>query len=455
MIANYMHNRQEIFIRRIRRLIQQENFQKLKNVLKKIPPEEIASNLSSFTDEEKYGIFSLLPSGIAGTVLDETDPGSGKYLIKNIEDSQLAKIISRLPDDEAVDILNELDDERSQTILSLVKETENIEKLMTYPPESAGGIMSTDFIVADEANTVRQVLTKIRKFKWKDPELFYVIYITDKDGHLQGIVALPGLLKAKPTESIGKIYKKDPIKVRTYVDQEEVAHIVSLYNLISVPVVDDDEKLVGVIYVEDVIDVINEEATEDIYKMAGANDNELLENSVIRTSRLRLPWLTATLLGSLISAMIITFFKPTLEKIIALAAFMPIIAAMGGNVGVQSSSIVIRGLATGSISFSNLWRVLIKELKVGMTIGLICGVLIGIIVGIWKSDVKLINLGLAVGIAMCSAMTVAATMGALVPILFHKISIDPAIATGPFVTTFNDITGYTIYFLVVNILMRF
>ncbi|MCK4906899.1 MAG: magnesium transporter, partial [Spirochaetes bacterium] len=230
MIANYMHNRQEIFIRRIRRLIQQENFQKLKNVLKKIPPEEIASNLSSFTDEEKYGIFSLLPSGIAGTVLDETDPGSGKYLIKNIEDSQLAKIISRLPDDEAVDILNELDDERSHIILSLVKETENIEKLMTYPPESAGGIMSTDFIVADESNTVRQVLTKIRKFKWKDPELFYVIYITDKDGHLQGTVALPGLLKARPTEIIGKIYKKDPIKVRTYVDQEEAAHIVSLYN---------------------------------------------------------------------------------------------------------------------------------------------------------------------------------------------------------------------------------
>jgi len=446
-------NKQDILLRRIKKLIHQENKSELKKVLQASRPEDIATLLSRFTDDEKLALFGTLSVGVAGIVLNETDSTSEGFLLKKIGDNQLAKILTKLPNDEAADILSQLDEDRSENLLNLVKEPEGIEELLNYPPESAGGIMSTQYIAVRTNATARSALTSIRKFEADDPDLYHIIYVIDEHGHLMGNITLSKLLKTEPARRISKIYKKDSIRVQTTVDQEEVAKLVSHYNLINIPVVDESNILIGVVYVEDVIDVINEEATEDIYKMAGIKEEESSSKSIFHNTKIRLPWLLTTLIGSLFTSLIINHFQPTLDKVLALAAFMPVIAAMSGNIGVQSSSIVIRGLATGHIAISSLWKIIFREFRVGLTIGFLCGILIGVIVHFWKADVLILDLGMAVGIAMSSAMTVAATMGSLIPFLLQKIGVDPAIATGPFVTTINDITGLSIYFFTANLLI--
>lgn len=446
--------KQDLFVRKVHRLIQQENFSELKKLLRDTRPEYIATSLSRFNDQDKMHIFALLPLGIAGKVLDETDAASEASLLKNIEDKQLANVISHLPDDEAVDILDQLDEERRHQLLEQVKEREGIEHLMRYAPESAGGIMSTQFIAVNIKSTVRGALTNIRNSKADDPDLYHVIYVVDEYNHLMGFVTLARLLKANPARRISRIYKRDPIRVQPSIDQEEVARLVSLYNLINIPVVDETNKLIGVIYVEDVIDVITEEATEDYYKMAGLSEEEYSEKSVLQNSRIRLPWLFTTLIGSLLVSLIVSGFQPVLDRVLTLAPFMPVIAAMSGNVGIQSSSIVIRGLATGSVQLSALWSVILREFRVGGLVGLLCGGLVGVVVHFWKAgETKLLDVGLAVGVAMFCAMTVAATIGSLMPFMLKRMGVDPAIATGPFVTTLNDITGMTIYFTAANLLM--
>lgn len=448
--------KQELLIRRIHRLIQQENFKELKKILRDNRPEDIAACLAGLDDEEKLSVFILLPAGTAGNVLNETDLVSEAYLIKNISDEKLASILSLLPDDEAVDILEQMEEERRDLLLSKVKESSGIERLMHYDSKSAGGIMATQFIAVTQEDTVKSVLGRIRRFKADDPDLYHVIYVIDEEQQLLGFVTLPALLKSNPQKKIKNIFNRNPIRVQPSVDQEEVARLVSMYNLINLPVVDEGNRLIGVVYVEDVIDVINDEATEDFYKFAGINEEDQTDSrSVLHNSRVRLPWLLTTLAGSLLASMIITSFQVTLEKIMALAAFMPVITAMSGNVGVQSSSVVIRGLATGSIALQSLGRVIFREFRIGMTIGGISGLMLGVIVHFWKSSVSIIDIGLAVGAALFCAMTVAATIGSLIPFLLEKMNIDPAIATGPFVTTFNDITGLIIYFLTASSLLKF
>lgn len=448
-------SRQELMVRRIHRLIQQENFKELKKILRDSRPEDIAACLAGLNDEEKLSVFILLPPGTAGSVLNETDLGSENYLLQNISDEKLASILSLLPDDEAVDILEQMEEERRELLLGKVKESAGIEKLMYYDPKSAGGIMATQFIAVTQEDTVKSVLGKIRRFKADDPDLYHVIYVIDEEHQLLGFITLPALLKTNPQKKIKTIFNRNPIRVQPTVDQEEVARLVSMYNLINLPVVDEGNKLIGVIYVEDVIDVINDEATEDFYKFAGINDEEQTDSrSVIYNSRVRLPWLLTTLVGSLFASLIITNFQTTLEKVMALAAFMPVITAMSGNVGVQSSSVVIRGLATGRIALQSLGKIIFREMRIGMTIGGITGLLLGVVVHFWKSSVSVIDIGLAVGAALFCAMTVAATIGSFIPFLLQKMNIDPAIATGPFVTTFNDITGLIIYFVTASSLLN-
>ena len=438
-------------VRRIRKLVHQENFKELKLLLKDIPPEEIADFFSFLGEDDIQNIFILLPEEKAGIVLNETDDTSEHYLLKQVDDSRLATILSRLPDDEAVDILAKLDSERAEAVLARVKEDEGIRELMHFPPDTAGGIMSTQYIAVKYNATVRGALTSIRNFKADDPDLYHIIYVVDEHGHLMGTITLAKLLKANPARRLSRIYRRNPIRVQFMVDQEEVARLVSLYNLVNIPVVDESNKLIGVVYVEDVIDVITEEATEDIYKIAGINEPKASDRTVFQYSRLRLPWLLITMLGSIIGALILSRFSNTLGAMLTgvLFTFNPLIAAMSGNAGVQSSSIVIRGLATGEVSQHNVWKIIFREFRVGLITGILCGLLVGAVITLfWTAGISVTSLALTLGLAMCSGMTLAATLGALIPILLNKIGVDPAVATGPFVTTLNDITGMSIYILI-------
>jgi magnesium transporter len=247
-----------------------------------------------------------------------------------------------------------------------------------------------------------------------------------------------------PSTRLKDIMTSDVINVRTDMDQEEVAHLVAKYNFLAVPVVDETNKLMGIITVDDVIDVMRQEATEDIYKMAGASEEEVFHTyKSFKTARLRLPWLITNLFGGVVTGYLMWLFKITLKEVIALITFIPVITGMGGNVGSQSATIVVRGFATGRIDFTTLRKVLYKEIRVGIIMGLVCGLTIGVVAFVWHHNVYL---GMVVGLAMVTAMTVAATMGVLAPAFFKKIGIDPAIASTPFVQTANDITGILIYF---------
>ena len=235
-----------------------------------------------------------------------------------------------------------------------------------------------------------------------------------------------------------------------------MARLVSLYNLVNIPVVDESNRLIGVIYVEDVIDVITEEATEDIYRIAGINDPHSSSRTVFQYSRMRLPWLLITMVGSMIGALILARFSVELGVLTGiLFTFNPLIAAMSGNIGVQSSSIIIRGLVTGEVSSHNMWRIIFRELRVGMLVGLVCGLLVGSIVALfWSAPISIPLLSLTLGIAMTSGMVIAASLGALIPIVLNRMGIDPAVATGPFVTTLNDITGMSTYIFIALALLR-
>lgn len=456
MAVQRIITRKDMMVRRLRRLLHQENFKELKTSLKELPPEEIADLLGYLTEEEVQNVFILLPVDRAGVVLNETDDTSEHLLLRHVDDARLANILSRLPDNEAVDILDKLEPERAETILAKVKENEGIRRLMHFPPDSAGGIMSTQYIAVRYNTTVRGALAGIRNLKTDDPDLYHNIYVIDDHGHLLGTIALAKLLKSDPARRLSRLYQGNPVRVQPSVDQEEVARLVSLYNLVSIPVVDESNVLIGVVYVEDVIDVITEEATEDIYKIAGINEPRGTAQSVFSYARIRLPWLLITMLGSMVGAMILGEFSNTLGPLTAvLFTFNPLIAAMSGNVGVQSSSIIIRGLVTGEVSSHNMWRIIFRELQVGLLVGLVCGALVGtVVVLIWKASISIPLLAVTLGVAMCSGMLLAATLGALIPIVLNRLGIDPAIATGPFVTTLNDITGMSTYIFIALTLLK-
>ena len=274
--------------------------------------------------------------------------------------------------------------------------------------------------------------------------MVFYLYVTNAHNQLVGILSLRKLLTVSPSRKLKDIMAGDVISVRTEMDQEEVAKVVEKYNILAVPVVDDANKLMGIITVDDIIDVIRAEATEDIYKMAGASDEELiLGYKSFKIARLRLPWLLTNLLGGVVTGFLMWKLKVTLEAVIALITFIPVITGMGGNVGGQSATIVVRGFATGRVEMTAINRVLFKEIRVGIIMGAVCGMVVGAIAWAWHGNPYL---GIVVGIAMMVAMTVAATMGVMAPTFFKRIGVDPAIAAAPFVQTANDITGILIYF---------
>ena len=282
--------------------------------------------------------------------------------------------------------------------------------------------------------------------------VFYV-YVVDETGKLVGVVSLRKLLLVPPYTRLSEIMETEVIRVNTGVDQEEVARLVARYNILAIPVVDKEDKLAGIITVDDVIDVIREEATEDMLKMAGTEDDEyIFTSSHLRVARFRLPWLIVTILGEMVVGAVLWHFKATLEQIIALVSFAPVISAVSGNVGVQSSTVVTRGLATGRVEVTNAMRVWLKEIRVALLISAVCGTLLGIVVYLWHGQVML---GLVVGNAMITSILVASALGTMMPVIFKMLKVDPAIASGPVVTTLTDIVGFTIYLTAATVMIEY
>jgi len=415
-------------------------------------PVEIAEIIDHLEENKKRYLFQLLDLKLAADALQEVSDLSRDQILGEMEVSRLAEIVDQMASDDAADIVGELPSKRAEELMSLIgaEQAQELRQLLRYDEESAGGIMTKEFVSVPEDATVQEAIDQIRTTV-DHGEAVYAIYVTDKRGVLVGVFALPQLVLNRPEEKVSQIMNADVVSVPTDMDQEEVAGVVEKYDLASVPVVDRVGRLVGRITVDDVVDVIMDEASEDISKMAGTTDQEIRQDSALRIASLRLPWIIISLLGGIISGTIISHFRIALGSLLALAFFIPVITAMGGNIGIQSSAIVVRGLATGEIGLLRVARRLFREARIGLLMGVICGGTVGLVAFVWQGNPLL---GVIVGSAMLSAITVAATMGALVPLLFKKINIDPAIATGPFVTMTNDIVGLFIYFGLAVVLLK-
>ena len=425
----------------------------LKKALGKIHPADIAHLFRYFDLKEQKTLLCLITDvSRAADVLAELEPDSWAKLASLLEMDHLISIVQQMADDDSALLIRNLPEELAAVILDALhgEQSKDVEHLLGYDEDTAGGIMSPDVFSLGQDITVREAIEALQDAE--NYEMVFYVYVTDEHNHLVGVLSLRQLLTVPPSTVLSKIMTTDVLRVRTDMDQEDVAELVAKYNILAIPVVDEHGKLMGLITVDDVIDVMRDEATEDILRMAGTSQEELLfGNKSFHIARLRLPWLLTTLLGGVVTGSLMWFFRATLEQAIMLISFIPVITGMGGNVGGQTSTILVRGFATGRIDFSVLRQVFFKELRVGLIMGTVCGLVIAVVAMIWHQN---LFLGLVVGIAMAIAISVAACMGVLATSFFKKIGIDPAIASSPFVQTVNDITGILIYFTTATLFLQ-
>ena len=436
------------------RLLRRHAQTNLVKLINKTHPADLAIVFRYFNDEEQKQVFSLMQAN-DHTVeflveLDDT-------LIEKILDTENAERVSSLIQNASTNdqsyILGSLKEEQAQSVIDLLKkeEQEEIEEIMAYPQDSAGSMMATDVFTLYQNTTCGDALKTLQD--QQEAEMVFYLYITDEDDSLVGVASLRALATTPSNTLLKDIMEKRVHSVRPETDQEDVAQIVAQYNYLAVPVIDGDGRLLGIVTVDDVVDVIREEATEDFLQMAGAGkDREILLKSSWENAKVRLPWLFASWIGGVMAAYIIGKYENMLESMIALAAFIPIIIGMGGNIGTQSSTIIVRGMATGRIEIGNEFKVLLKELRVGLILGVLYGIMLGIF-----ANFKFLGsdpmLGVEVGLSICSSMLLATAVGTFTPLILRKLDIDPAVATGPFVTTSIDILGVLLYFMIAGLLL--
>ena len=436
----------------IEELIKRDAKGHIANLLVDLHPADIADLLENLDEEERNYIFDLLDAKLASNVLPEVVDSVRERILGELDEQRLCRIVDQMKTDDATDIVAELPAQVAERVLEGIDrgESREVQELLGYDEESAGGVMATEFVAVHQDRTVQEAIEEIRQAAERVGEI-YNVYVVDDEGVLVGVLPLRKLILSEPDTPVSEIMDRDVISVQTDTDQEEVANLVRKYDLVAIPVVDERGRLVGRITIDDIVDIIDEEASEDISKMAGTSDEEIAEESVIRVAGIRFPWILTSLFGGLFSATVLGFFRDTLGSFLPLVFFIPVITAMGGNIGLQSSAIVIRSLAMGDIGVYRIGRRILREARVGILMGLACGVTVGIVAYFWQGKPIL---GLIVSLSMLCAVTVAATMGAMVPIIFKKLRIDPAIAAGPFVTLSNDIVGLCIYLGLATLLMR-
>ena len=437
------------------RLLRRNAETNLIKLIKKTHPADLAVLFRYFTDDEQSQVFNLMTnSNHTIEFLIELDDTLIANLLNIEKPERIVDLLENAPTNDQSYILGLLEDSQSQSVIDLLKreEQEEIEEMMGYPEDSAGAMMTTDIFTLFENTKCSQALIELQDKE--DAEMVFYLYVTNEYDSLVGVASLRALATTPPDTLLKDIMVKRVHTVRPETDQEDVAQIVAQYNYLAVPVIDSDNHLLGIVTVDDVVDVIREEATEDFLQMAGAGkDREILLKSSWENAKARLPWLFASWIGGIIAASIIGKFEYMLESIIALAAFIPVIIGMGGNIGTQSSTIIVRGMATGRIELGNEVKIVLKELRVGLILGGLYGLMLGLFAKFTflESDPLL---GVVVGLSICCSMLLAAAVGTFTPLALRKIDIDPAIATGPFVTTSIDILGVLLYFFIAGTLLQ-
>jgi len=421
------------------------NSAEVSNIIISFPEEEICTLLKALDSEKTAEIILELPEDIRSNVLEMLDNKSILSAIENLDS------------DDAADLISDLEDEKSKEILEDMnpQDSSEVQTLLQYDEESAGGIMQTELVEVKDSSIIKDAINWIRLIAEDVPD-FYQIYVTNENDKLVGTVSLKSLILADPESNIKSIMEPIEISVEPNLDQQEVSNIFSNYDLVSLPVVDSNSRLLGRITSDDILDVVNEEAEEDLFALAGIKEyNHPIYSGFISKTKSRLPWLLVTLIGELLIAFIIaSYFQPTLEKFILLAAFMPAVMATGGSVGIQTSAIIIRALGTGSISISQAFRVIVSELQLSLILGVICGLVAGVMGFFLTGDKSLgLNFFYVIFVSLSLASLMSAFFGASFPLLLDKIKSDPANGSGPFVTMANDLFSAVAYLLIALLIM--
>ncbi|GAB7140547.1 magnesium transporter [Deferribacterales bacterium RsTz2092] len=432
----------------VKKLVRRSVKGPLQKVLVKLHPADIAYIIRHLSDIDRKKVWACMTDNmrIAETII-ELDDSSIVELFEEMEPQKAADVLQEMNSDDISYVLRLLPEELKDKITQYIgdKDLSAVEELLHYPDDSAGAMMNTEYIALNVRTTVKEATKLIHKAA--DVELVYYLYVVDDEGRLVGVLSLRQLITNPPDKTLADIMISDIISVQDHTDKEDAARLVAKYDLLALPVVDEQRHIMGIITFDDVMDVIREEATEEIYRMAGASQEAFdYGESTITNAKARLPWLIVTLVGELMSGFIITFFQGKIVDFLVISAFMPVIMAMGGNVGSQSSTIIIRNIALGNIDNKRaavpvVWR----EMKTGFLMGIVSAVPVTLILPLFGGGQRT---GLIVGVSLFCAMGFAAFVGAHVPLVLMRLNVDPAVASGPFISTFNDITGLTIYFSV-------
>ena len=435
----------------IQQLLEDKKFDELRHQFSCTDPADVADVLEEFESNELELVFSILDNEVASEVLSEMDSEEVEDVIYSLPPSRLAKVMEEMAPDDAADLFNELDAKEQNRILHFFDpaKKKEIQELALYEEDTAGGLMTPEFCAVSSEVTVQQAIGALAEADYSDP--ITSVFVVDQQGHLVGDINISELISKPGKALVKEVIDPDPVFAFVDEDQMEVAQKVRKYDLLVIPVVDRDKKLIGRITVDDVIDVIDEEASEDMARMAGAPDIEHNESSPLSIVRLRLPWLLITMVtGTLVSFVIQKITD--IDRAVCLVAFIPVILGMGGNTGMQATAVTIRSIALGEIKFSRLAGIFRREMLVGAIMGTVCGVLISVVVWVNLSyfakvdpGISLFRLITVVACSMFSAMTFAALTGTVFPIVLHRLNIDPAVASGPFVSTGNDLSASLIY----------
>jgi magnesium transporter len=422
------------------KLLRHGAYPQLRKIIEKTLPADLSPVLPLLLEEDRRRILSLLiETGKAARALFELDENDLQEILESLDDATLASVCSSSAPDDAADLLDFLDDERRARVFELLGATQGakLESLMEGEEATAGSLMNTEFFALDEELTVAHAVDMIRQYPKK--ESFFYVYCVDADQHLVGVLSLRSLILADPAALLRNVMVQSVVRTQVDSSPEEVAQLVSKYDLLSIPVVDLQNRLVGVVTVDDVLDVIQEQAEEDLLHLAGVDISERVTTPARESWRTRFPWLAVNLVTAFIAASVVRAFQGTIEKWAALAAFMPIVAGMGGNAGTQTLTVFVRGLALGEVDWNSGFKPIWKEMLVGLGNGAANGLLTFLIVGVWTQEWVLAGILFA---AMVFNLFIAGVAGAIVPMVLERYGFDPAVASSIFVTTCTDVGGF-------------
>ena len=450
------HRKLDVVLDSVKRLLRMGATANLVNLLHKQHPADLAQLFADLPEKDRQSAFSLLVernSKLAMEALSEMGPEAAAKFLAGRTPEEVVKLTQELPSDDAAAIIDHLPKELSVAVLELIQKRPaagDVGELLEYAERTAGRIMNPKVFALSEDMTAGEAITALQGSR--DVEMVFYLYVIDGRRHLVGVISLRRLLLVPPVTPLKRIMTTDLISVRADIPQEEVARQVASYNLLAIPVVDEENKLVGVITVDDVIDVIKDEATEDVYRLAGVAGDDRVFTPPIESLRKRLPWLVINLATAFLAASVVGVFESTIGMVTALAVFMPVVAGMGGNAATQTLTVIVRGIALGELTWANTRKALLKEAVVGIGNGVACGLIGALVVWLFKGDPVL---GGILALAMLINMFVAATAGTVIPLSLRALKVDPALGSSVFITTLTDVFGFFSFLGLGALFLRF